>query len=809
MAKVSLRIYNREIESLIDQNQFDEAIAHCKHILKTFPKHIETYRLLGKAFLESKRYADAAEIFQRVLLAVPNDFVSHVGMSIIRDDEGKLDDALWHMERAFECQPSNAAVQAELQRLYGRRDGVEPPKIRMTRGALAHMYVQGELYPQAIAEMRGLLAEDPSRVDMQVLLAMAYFRNGQKVEATELASSLLKRYAYCLDANRILVEVLPGTGLAENTQIYRHRVNELDPYSAFVTGSIFQSDSVPDAAVNLERLDYRPGQAVDTSTVWPASLESETGRHKEQEIPDWLQNAEPSPQPPAETPAGEDSIPDFMRAAGWTPASGAAVESEGIFEESEGEAATSEALPAEEIPDWLKAMAPTEEAAAPPAAETAAPAPLQAEEIPDWLKTMAPTEEAAAPPAAETAAAASLQAEELPDWLEGLKPPELQTEEKPMAEEQGALPDWLSGHEEETPPTPSTPPVEPQASIGDLGTTEEEQDASFAWLENLAARQGARPDELLTAPEERLESAPEWVQQAAELTSAAPQAAEPPAGSQAEDWLKDLELQEEANLPAAQPEGEQVPASLDATGDWLRGLEEQEQAPAQAEPPMGDEDLPDWLRMAKEEPAAEGPAAEPLPETRVESEALPDWLQEIERPAPPPAETAPAEELPEWLRADLEVEPEGKPTSPAEWQPAEPPPPAYSEPRTQPIPEMQRAMSETPPAMPPPPQPVPQPAIELATEIHSGHTGKLSSDPTLRAAQAALKVGDIPTALQEYGKLIKKAKLLDEVIFDLREALYRYPVDVLIWQALGDAYMRANRLQDALDAYTKAEELLR
>jgi cytochrome c-type biogenesis protein CcmH/NrfG len=50
---------------------------------------------------------------------------------------------------------------------------------------------------------------------------------------------------------------------------------------------------------------------------------------------------------------------------------------------------------------------------------------------------------------------------------------------------------------------------------------------------------------------------------------------------------------------------------------------------------------------------------------------------------------------------------------------------------------------------------------------------------------------------------------LDEVIHDLREAIYRFPVDVSIWQTLGDAAMRANRLQDALDAYTKAEELLR
>jgi cytochrome c-type biogenesis protein CcmH/NrfG len=68
---------------------------------------------------------------------------------------------------------------------------------------------------------------------------------------------------------------------------------------------------------------------------------------------------------------------------------------------------------------------------------------------------------------------------------------------------------------------------------------------------------------------------------------------------------------------------------------------------------------------------------------------------------------------------------------------------------------------------------------------------------------------NLTEAAQGYKKLIKKGKMLEELIFDLREAQYSHPVDVVIWQTLGDAYMRANRLQDALDAYTKAEELLR
>jgi cytochrome c-type biogenesis protein CcmH/NrfG len=76
-------------------------------------------------------------------------------------------------------------------------------------------------------------------------------------------------------------------------------------------------------------------------------------------------------------------------------------------------------------------------------------------------------------------------------------------------------------------------------------------------------------------------------------------------------------------------------------------------------------------------------------------------------------------------------------------------------------------------------------------------------------AQSHLSSGDVPAALQHYDKLIRRGKLLEEIIRDLREALYRYPVEVTVWQTLGDAYMRGNRLQEALDAYTKAEELLR
>ena len=334
MAKVSLRAYTREIEAMIDRGQLEEAVAHSQHILKTFPKHLETYRLLGKAYLEAKKYNEAVDIFSRVLGAEPNDFVAHVGMGIIRDEQNKIDDAIWHMERAFEVQSANPAIQAELQRLYGRRDGMQPPRIRMTRGALAHMYMRGELYPQAISETKSVLGEDQDRSDMQVLLAKAYYRSGQKKDAADTASAVTKRYPFCLDANLVLAEIL-GTDRPETAQTYRHRVIELDPYAAQAVENMFRANEVSDAAVTLEHLDWN-GQPVGMTEDWATSnaIGLESGLSRGDEQPEWMKTAFDEEAPPSAPAFGSeeeassspaqpaDDIPDFLRAAGWGKSTG-------------------------------------------------------------------------------------------------------------------------------------------------------------------------------------------------------------------------------------------------------------------------------------------------------------------------------------------------------------------------------------------------------------------------------------------------------------------------------------------------------
>jgi len=307
MANISLREYIKKIENQIDNGQIDQAIAHCKHILQSFPKHIDSYRLLGKAFLEKQKYGDASDILQRVLSSVPDDFISHIGMSIIREDENNLDAAIWHMERAFEVQPSNKAVQDELRRLYTSRDGVAPPKIRLTRGALVRMYTRGELYNQAIAEIWAALEEDPNRVDLEVVLARIYFLLGQKVEATETCSKLISKLPYCYEANRVLTEILPGTTREEDVKIFRQRVIDLDPYFQFVDENSVSPSEVSDSRIMIDYLEWVPGMSVDDQPDWAQSIgfNLEKDDDSTEDISTWLSEIS--------TQSKESITPDFIQ----------------------------------------------------------------------------------------------------------------------------------------------------------------------------------------------------------------------------------------------------------------------------------------------------------------------------------------------------------------------------------------------------------------------------------------------------------------------------------------------------------------
>jgi tetratricopeptide (TPR) repeat protein len=695
MANINLRTYIKEIDDLIEEGQqIDEAIAHCRHILKSYPKHIDTYRLLGKSYLESKRYGDAGDLFQRVLSAIPNDFISHVGMAIIREDEGNLDAAIWHMERASEARPGKPAIEQELKRLIGKRDGIEPQRVRPTRGALARMYYHGGLFSYAISELSTTLEEDPDRPDLQLLLADSYWRTDKRVEAADLCRQILEKLPYCRDANRITAALLQASGRPKEAAVNLRRLIALDPYEAFVDNPIDDPDTIEASAVQLERLEWIPGQPMPSSDKgqpdWAASLGVDfRGEGSEaattSEMPSWLRSqaspeqeqasgAEvelPNPIHPfagAKPPVGAE-IPDWMRDAGWVEGSGEATEGPMQFEASspdlEGSGDNRPLEPAQ-LPSWLREINSEKRPLEEPIPESPPSQDIQEEKVlPEWIEEIGAPAGAVAssfeegemgepesgdlqalPKAEEFEALlgegqkADADIPDYPPWLEPSTPGATDTivswlGDKSMEDNASSsedIPSWMRG----TGPLDEVPPEEHPPEETEFPADIFAQDRQFVPESGVSSRKESPPAET-PAEEEEFEDLISAAERLSEEEEAKVKESHP--SKKAPEWLDEIaDLEEELQTPEV-VEPEEAP-------DWLTDRSaEDEIVPSMEE----SAEAPMWLSDAEEKDLQ---GTTPVPE---KDEISPDWLSEVIGEDSSEFEEQ-EDAKPEWLEGFIEAE---------------------------------------------------------------------------------------------------------------------------------------------------------
>jgi tetratricopeptide (TPR) repeat protein len=82
-----------------------------------------------------------------------------------------------------------------------------------------------------------------------------------------------------------------------------------------------------------------------------------------------------------------------------------------------------------------------------------------------------------------------------------------------------------------------------------------------------------------------------------------------------------------------------------------------------------------------------------------------------------------------------------------------------------------------------------------------GKGAAAGAEDILKQARDALNAGKIDESLGLYSGLIKKKRQLNAVIRDLQSAADRGSMPPSVWQALGDAYMKADRLNEAIESY--------
>ncbi|MDP3721690.1 MAG: tetratricopeptide repeat protein, partial [Anaerolineaceae bacterium] len=248
------------------------------------------------------------------------------------------------MEQAFDVQPSNLAIQDELKRLFGRRDGEQPSKIRLTRGALVRMYARGELFQQAITEILSILEEDPRRIDLEVILARMHYSSGAIDEAEADCNRILEKFPFCFEANRILQQIHLTKNNSEAATINKNRLISLDPYYQFIT-SPFSDNEIPENKVQLDKLEVIPSNNFDSHIPeWFDEID-QSKEFNSGEPFNWANDLSKAEEPnanPLNAPFSvedqdldnsdvnnmqtDDEIPEWIKSAGWNSNSESASE---------------------------------------------------------------------------------------------------------------------------------------------------------------------------------------------------------------------------------------------------------------------------------------------------------------------------------------------------------------------------------------------------------------------------------------------------------------------------------------------------
>jgi len=471
MGQMSLQAAFDQTRQWLETNDLDRAIGMAQHILETYPKCLEARQILGEAFLSNRQYEQARIEFEKVLSFDPEHIPALVGLGMTSERLGQLSSAITAFERALEIKPDLPELRSQLLRLYTEAWGSEYAHLRLSRVGLARLYAKGHMLPQAISEFRQVVADQPDRLDAQVALAEALWRDEQEEEALEVCRAILAnpQHPDVLKANLILGYIELASGNPSGEQYWRNALT-IDPYQSMAR-MLFES--LPPVDVP-EPVIPEWDEAAWIKRRVAAPVEQLTATRSMEATTPTAVAAPPPPAPPA--PSAYDDSDDFLAAllaidtappVAPSPVKEAAVEIDadtrpftleelGLSEaELERLGAWDEAREQEtETPSSQEASAPAETAPAEEApSEIGAMQPFSLEELglsPDEIAAL----DSVATPPAETA-----PAEEAPSEIGAMQPFSL--------EELGLSPDEIAALDSvATPPAETAPAEEAPSEIG-------------------------------------------------------------------------------------------------------------------------------------------------------------------------------------------------------------------------------------------------------------------------------------------------------------------------------------------------------
>lgn len=168
-----------------EQHQFDKALVAYRQALAlnwSADLALET----GGLYEKVARYSEAGALYRQVLARDPTDLRARRGLVGVYLKQGDLDRAM-----------------TELKEL--RRYAADVPQVDF---AIGRLLIEQKRYPEAIAKLSKLLAEDPGLHTARYLLAFAYYRQGDRGRAAGLLRKIPASAKAYEDATLLLAKIL-------------------------------------------------------------------------------------------------------------------------------------------------------------------------------------------------------------------------------------------------------------------------------------------------------------------------------------------------------------------------------------------------------------------------------------------------------------------------------------------------------------------------------------------------------------------------------------------------------------------------
>ena len=105
------------------ERRLDAAIGALRQLLTRDPRNTLARRDLGNCYLEERAYSQARAQLQRVLAAVPDDYVTQYELGLADEHLGLWKDAQAHLEIACRLAPEAAQCRKELEGVRGKVSG--------------------------------------------------------------------------------------------------------------------------------------------------------------------------------------------------------------------------------------------------------------------------------------------------------------------------------------------------------------------------------------------------------------------------------------------------------------------------------------------------------------------------------------------------------------------------------------------------------------------------------------------------------------------------------------------------------------